>query len=397
MTVALPGHAGRLLQGKPERHPLPGRLLVVGVALTLPFGAACSGGADNEQLAGRLARCRDCSIQVVNQWAPDSTDPNVQEAGFYLEHVGSLWAMGGFSGETLVRFSLEERSSRAYTLRGDGPGEFADQIMGAAVHASGDTLVIAQVDRVEYFSPDLDFHRGFRSSVPVRGALLVLDSGEVVLSNTQISQANPSGARAVHAFAATGEIIGSFLPVHGDFAGAWLPLARGADLNSVWVAIPARDGFVLEQWDAREQTRLRRYAVSVVWWHPPVRDPARSEGDLRKGRGRKELLTPASGVVGLYDDGSNIWVALRHADPQYVSEVDKDHPAPDRLFDAFVLLLDRNSGAVQAAQVFNEFSYGFTNLGDLVLFAIDDLGRPQLSLLQLAAVRSAAIPDSAAP
>ncbi|MEX1182926.1 MAG: hypothetical protein WEF86_06800 [Gemmatimonadota bacterium] len=352
------------------------------LAFTVVLGCF-SPSPGNERLAAGLGICEQCKISHEVLWTSGAEDPNVNSGAFFLENQGDLWTMGDFSNETVTRFDLANGTSRAHTRRGDGPGEFSDQIMGAAVHPSGDTLVVAQEARIDYFVRDLEPIRGFRPPVNVYGTLVLHSDGNMTVSNPR-----PLGLKAydefgIHRFTAEGQHLLSFRSNAENPTSRYMPLVAGSDGASVWIAISDSAGFSLERWDVTAGTLLRELRVDVPFWYDPSVSLARLELEAAaSGRLDPDFLRPRSGVISVYDAGELVWVVLRHADPRYV-DYDWQYYQPHLLYDCIIAAIDTRSGAVLAATAYDQAPCMFTNRGNVVLYDVDDNEFPRFKMLAL--------------
>ncbi len=326
-----------------------------------------------------LVVCDSCTLEVQRIWGSDVSDPNVLDAQFYLRSGANLWTMGGLALTNIVRFDILAGTSHLYDKRGEGPGEIAGGVAAATMHPSQDTLVIAQRLRIEYFTEDLEPVRSFRPTVRVRGAIVIVADGTVILSNAR-SIANISGAnRALHTFSPDGVDLGSFRAIEDGYQG-WLPLARGSEPLTIWVGVRESTGFVAEQWHVKTQELVRQVRFTADWWYVGGRVP--NEDELRAGNVDADRLRPKSDVVGLHDDGRVLWVAAHHADPNFADEMAKPDPVYGSLYNAMLFAVDRDTGEVLGAESFIDGTYGFTTLGDFILFRVDRFGRPIINMME---------------
>lgn len=350
--------------------------LLLGVTCAL---SACSAQrSDLDKLAGETATCGECTINSEPVWVSASGDDDVHMASFFLEEGDYLWAMGGFADEKIVRYPLRGGSTQVYGRQGEGPGEIKDQIHGAALHSSGDTLVIAQLQRIEYFSTTIEPYRSFRPAVPVRGAMELLDDGSIVIADSRGSGPEVTSNRILHQFDAVGGHVGSWITLDSiDYAGARVWIARGHEPQTVWVSTPIPSGRRLSQWDSHSKSRIRRFDVTLDWWYEMPRSPEEVESHYRSGQ--VEPLKPSTVLTDFFDDGTVLWLSVGHADPDFRS-VDPRYFLPSKRYDTLLLAVDRETGAVLAVEAFDEIAPGFTNRGNLVLYRLDRIGRPRLEL-----------------
>jgi len=330
----------------------------------------------------RLATCASCRINLEQAWRSSPRDPNVWPADYYVETGRDLWVMGGFAEQTLTRYTLRGRQSELFDRAGDGPGEFAGQIRGAALDSSGDTLVIIQVQRVDYFSArDLTYYRGFVPTLPVGFGIVTLPDGSVVFPSPGTS--NPAAAAyALHRFAAAGSYLGSSLPLAPESRPALMPLARGAEPSTVWVLLPKPRGFTAEQWDMGKGTRARQLEVEADWWYQNPYSQMELEAMSAAGRVRSDALKPSTGAIAAYDDGAHLWITIRHPDESWRQAMGGGVPVANKLFDSFLLALDRETGQVLAGHEFDDFAIGFTNRGKLVVIGVNAGGFSYIQLYE---------------
>ncbi|MGH7470885.1 MAG: hypothetical protein ACRENP_23300 [Longimicrobiales bacterium] len=311
-------------------------------------------------------------------WASRENDDHVMPAGFYFEIEDTLWALGNLARSSIARFSLSSGISTIVDKRGAGPGEFtyADEVQ---LHPAGDTLLVFHGKRLSYFTVQLTEARSVQTMVGSPAGMLVLPNQQVIFVEPRIRQLARASGYVLHMFAQEGQYIKSFRPVDQVASGDDWPIATGYEPNTLWLVEPGPNGFTLEQWDAASTNRIHRFQVEPAWWQSETRSPA----DYEKKASQKAVMTRLpTGPQAVADAGHVLLVALRQFDVQH-DKANFSHFEPHRWFDGVLLALDRKSGGILAAHVFDEFIFGFTNRGRLILYDADATGGPRIKLVEV--------------
>jgi hypothetical protein len=322
--------------------------------------------------------CGDCKLALRTVWASREGDDHVMPAGFYLEIGDTLWTMGNEARSHVARFSLSTEASTIVDVRGGGPGEFiyADEVQ---LHPAGDTLLVFHEKRISYLTTALSEARSVPAMVESPAGMVALSNEGVVFVEPRIHKLVRASGYVLHQFSRDGEYIKSFRPV-GPAASAddW-PIVKGQEKNTLWLVEPKPTGFTVEQWDVATGKTIQRFQFDPEWWQSETRTPA----DYEKMASQKAAMTKLpTGPQAIRDEGNVLLIALRHFDAQH-ENADFSHYEPHKWFDGVLLVLDRKSGKVLAARVFDEFIFGFTNLGKIVLYDADAAGRPRIKLVEV--------------
>lgn len=341
----------------------------------------CGSSSDAlDTLVASLPRCEGCALEAFEVWRTGAADPLVNAAGSYLQVGDRLATTGETIRDHVVEYDLEGGPTRVWGRRGEGPGEFR-RIGSAATNRQEDVMAVGQPDRVSFFDHERRFLGSFPTSIPFRGAMVLLDDSTVVYSNARAEDRSVEGeGRAgadlgLHRFDARGRHLLSFLQVDTSASWSWVPLAAGHRRNSVWAMMDLPDGFRAVQLDALTGSVLRDLSVVVPWWYRQTVE------EQREGERGGLTVQESSGATALFDLGEILLVTLRQGDAEEIH--DRVHYTPHVWFNSVVLVLDPTSGDILASLAFDPFAYGFTNRGLLVLYDEGLDGHPRISLQRL--------------
>ncbi len=339
------------------------------------LSAGCFGSSERHEEIINSPPCRTAQVETPLQWSSAPDDNNVIAAGSYLELRDTLWILGEAAGSAVVRFPLAGGESTLLDKKGNGPGEwkFVDF---ARLHPSVDTLLIFHNGRISYITSSLQEARSFPSPVKSPVGMAVLPGGAVIIVDPSKGRATDSIAYALHEITPVGTRIKSYRIADSAFAGGTWPLALSRDPNTIWLVEPRSDGFVVEQWDVLQTARLRQFRITPRWWVSETKRPE----DYERLAARKEPVPKLpTGTVGFWDSGDALWVALRHFAPSTPGTISPTMNLT-RCSTAYLLALDRTSGSILGCSVFDDFLFGFTNTGRLVMYTEDATGHPRISL-----------------
>jgi len=289
--------------------------------------------------------------------------------------------MQGFAGHRILVFSLETAESRVIDREGEGPGEFKE-ILGGFLDHSGDTLVIAERNRITFLEKYGRFARSFTPPIPVDVRSVRRGSdGDFIMAAT-VGEPDSAGLTpALHRISDTGELLSSFGRASPEDRPRLWP---GATEGEVWLLASLDDGFRAERWDAGTQERTAVVTMRPEWWSSPTRTAIQSERALRAGR---RPGTPPSRATALKEGNGVLWVTVAHASPSW-AEADLSEYDPSATYDAVLLAVEIDTGAVMASRVLERgVGAGFSERGRLVTYELSAAGHPRIRLLELSLAR----------
>jgi hypothetical protein len=305
-----------------------------------------------------------------------SDDESVMAGESYLEVGDSILIVGGRFGAAIGMFPSAGGNGTLWERKGDGPGEFR-WIDGATASADEDTVVLVQEHRISYVGSDIR-GRSVANPFPAQVGITILPDGALLLVSPFASSPQAARGFAVHLLDPVGHYRGSFYAAKdvGDF-GRW-PVAVAEGGRAVWIVQPRRTGFIAELWNIGEGHPSRVMRINPSWWQSP--DEAIASGEQHDGASAPK---PPSGTVGVWQNGDILFVALRHYDSKYAGADTKAY-APHKTFDGVLLAVEISSAKVLAVRRYDEFIFGFTNRGKLVLYDEDAQSRPRVQLTRVA-------------
>jgi hypothetical protein len=215
------------------------------------------------------------------------------------------------AGERKVAvFDANGKYLTAIGREGNGPGEFAGQIMHVFVGRADTIVVVSQPARITYFAPDLRYVREARMPVPRALFLRLLPTGQFVMGQ-RLFTPNEIGF-LYHIMGSTGSVIRSFggdgkPVVQGRGRG---PSTRPGDFvvsvdgQSIWVVHDTIMRF--EQWGTDGKLANDIHLVGVPWESRPVDRSVPVTGT----RGGQVILRSSSSSVAVagIDSAGRIWL-----------------------------------------------------------------------------------------
>jgi hypothetical protein len=349
----------------PERPTRAG----IGIAAVILLVSACvdESAIDPELTTGV---CPSCDIEVREVWASIPRDPNVLDAGTWIEWGDSIWSMQGFAGHAMIVYSLRSGESRRLARRGDGPGEFQG-IHGGFLDRSGDTLLVAEATRVSFLTAGGRFVRSVSSPIPIPvRSVRQGPHGEIVIAHPYGRPDEHGQTDRLHVLNRDGVLISSFAP--GSAVGR-PRLWPGEDSTQVWLLSDSDGGFTIEGWDVAEEAMTRQLSVEPPWWYDPKVTPQLQEHRARAGA----LSRLPSKVTSLREADGMLWVTAVHPAAR-TADFDPDVYDPARDYDSVLMVIDRSSGAIVTATVMTDrLMGGWTSSGMLQTLEHDSGGHPR--------------------
>ena len=304
--------------------------------------------------------CRTCTIEltkVATLGRPTDSVLLGQVVGFIaVNSRGEFFAPASSQFQVAIYDSLG-RLTQAFGKRGPGPGEFR-WITDIRIGPADSILIADQRNNLQWFTPDLRYHRGVRVPNPGSfGLALVQDDGTIIMQmrNDRLIVISPTGAvrDTIRSTSAT--------PAGRCAECEIRRLAPAAGAGRFWSTIANR--YEIELLDSAGKV-LRTLSRRPGWFAPW--DFVR----VTPGSERQPPL-PRMGKVREDPDGL-LWVAVTVADAQwtYVPPGVFTHTADNRETDVMLAVIDPKTGELLAERRLPG-AIGFIGRGDLVFTATD--------------------------
>ena len=362
--------------------------IVLGALLAI---AACSAGEGEQAPAAGCAPA--CPITIDTVWSSDPTNEDLSITYRPIERGDSLVAVNAFENWYLAVLGPRGETVRKVGRKGQGPGEYRS-ISAIDLHRDG-ALFIYDRRWLTILDSTLAVVSTANLPVTVERGIVFDDRTSVVDGTRRVGDTT----FALNLIDAEGKLLASFDTATSQTAIRFI--AHGRD-NSVWATsrLPNQPRYEINRWEPRTGQRLQTITDTPSWltWTPPdststQRACARREpGACDRMEDEQRPPHPPMPVVFHMSESPDglLWVVAHTADARWRegsrSELNKLH-------DTVLEVRDATSGALIGSRVLDQYSTGFSDRGNVVLYELDESAQPKHVLVRPSVDRSARRPD----